>query len=356
MTKRRYSLPVAFALLVAVTVGLAGCGGEEDSTAQSETDDSSVAIKVGNESMTMGEFNDQLDQRLQRIKQRLKQLPESQREKQLERYRQRFKQRMAQQMETQLTLEHFVNQSDITVSDAEIEDQMSQIKEQFPDEKTMKKALKKQGQSLDSLRERIRERLKMQKFIEQETGEIDVSPEEAKEYFEENRSEFDQPEQVKARHILIKDDTGAEERIKELKSRLDQGTDFAELAGSESEGPSAKKGGSLGFITQDRMVEPFSDAAFNLAPGEVSDPVKTQYGWHLIKVDEKKDAQSAEYDDVSDTIVQQVRSQKRQEQSQQLIQDLKSQVEIVNNVATSGSDKKGGPMQGQGAKPEPKKP
>lgn len=353
MTKRRFSFSVMLAVLFAATVGLAGCGGEGDSsTTEAAGDDSSIAIKVGNESMTMGEFNQQLDQRLQRIKQRLKQLPKSQREKQLQRYRQRFKQRMAQQIETQLTLQHFVNQSDITVSDSEVEQQMSQITEQFPDEKTMKQALKKQGQSLDSLRERIRERIKMQKFIEQETGDIEVSPEEAKQYFEQNRQEFDQPEQVKARHILIKDDTGAEEKINELKGRLDQGTDFSELARQESEGPSAKKGGSLGFITRDRMVKPFSDAAFQLDPGEVSDPVKTQYGWHLIKVDERKDAQSAQYEDVSDTIVQQVRSRKRRQQSQQLIQDLKSRVEIVNNVTTSGATKKSGPMQGSGAKPQ----
>jgi parvulin-like peptidyl-prolyl isomerase len=334
------------AVLLAGTLTLAGCGNDESSsTTEGKSVDSSIAIKVGNESITKSEFNQKLDNRLQRIRQQMKQLPKEKRQKQLERYRQRFKRQLARQQEQQLLLEHFVNQSDVTVSESDVDQQMEQIKKQFPDEQTMEKALKKQGESLDSIRDQIRKRLRMQRYIEQELGEIDVSPEEAQQYFDKNRSEFDEPEQVKARHILIENDTGAKEEIQSIQDQLEGGANFGEVARSKSEGPSAQQGGELGFITRDRMVKPFSDAAFGLDVGELSDPVKTQYGWHLIQVTDRKQASKAQYEDVSDTVVQQVRSQKRRQKTQQLLQDLRSRVEIVNNVVQKRSAQ---PMPGGG--------
>lgn len=353
MKFRSFSVSLLVALL-AGTLTLAGCGGDESSSnTNPSSGDSSIAIEVGSESITMAEFNQQLDNRLQRIEQQMKQLPKEKRQKQLKQYRQRFEQQLARQTEQKLLLQHFMKQSDVSVSESEVDQQMDQITQQFPDEKTMKQALKKQGESLDSIREQIRERLRMQKFIEQEVGEIDVSPEEAKKYFEENRSEFDQAEQVKARHILVEEDTGAEDEINSIQQELEQGADFEELARSRSDGPSAKKGGSLGFITRDRMVKPFSDAAFNLDIGETSDPVKTRYGWHLIQVTDRKQASEAQYEDVSDTVVQQVQSQKRQQKTREVLQNLRSQVDIVNNVVEQQSRKPmpGGQGPGQSSQP-----
>jgi len=187
----------------------------------------------------------------------------------------------------------------------------------------------------------------MQNFIEQEVGEIDVSSEEARKYFEENRSEFNQSEQVKARHILIKDDTGAQDEIQSIQQELKQGADFEELARSRSEGPSAEEGGSLGYITRDRMVEPFSEAAFDLKVGETSEPVKTRYGWHLIQVTDRQDSSEANYEDVSDSVVQKVQSQKQQQKTRQVLQDLRSQVEVQNNVVQKKSMKSMPGGQGQ---------
>ncbi len=352
MQIRSFSFSMLIVLL-AGTLTLTGCGGDDTSNTETSSGDSSVAIQVGNESLTMADFNQQLDNRLQRIKQQMKQLPKEKRQKQLKRYRQRFKQQLGQQLEQQLLLQHFMKQSDVSVSDEDVDQQMEQITQQFPDEKTMQQALKKQGESLESIRKQIRERLRMQKFIEQKVGEVNVSPQEAKKYFEENRSEFDQPEKVKARHILLEEDTGAENEIQSIRKELEQGADFKEVARSRSEGPSAKEGGSLGYITRDRMVEPFSEAAFDLEVGELSDPVKTRYGWHLIEVTDRKKNTEAKYENVSDTVVQQVRSQKKQQQTRQVLQDLRSQVDIVNNVVQqqSRNPMPGGQEQGQPNQP-----
>jgi parvulin-like peptidyl-prolyl isomerase len=313
------------ALALITTLVLAGCGGNgadntQEATAQNSNGNTSgVAIKVGSESLSQAEFDQRLNQQMQRMKQ-------------LERFRNRFKQQLANQLTTKLTLQHFVSQENITVSDSEVNGRFQQIEQQFPSRQAMQKALKKQGVTIQSLKDRIRQQLSIQKLIEQRIGTIDVSSEEAQQYYQKNQQEFSQPEKVKARHILIKDDTGAKQQINSIKERLNQGASFEELATKESEGPSSKRGGDLGFITRDRMVKPFSDAAFNLGVGEISDPVKTRYGWHIIKVEDRKQATQPKFENIEDTIVQQVKNQKRQQSTQKLIQKLKSQVEIVNNV------------------------
>ena len=94
------------------------------------------------------------------------------------------------------------------------------------------------------------------------------------------------PEQeVRARHILVE----KEDEAKKAAARVKGGEDFAKVAGELSNDPGSKTdGGDLGFFTKDRMVEPFAEAAFKLEPGQISDPVKSQFGWHVIKVEEKR--------------------------------------------------------------------
>ena len=125
-----------------------------------------------------------------------------------------------------------------------------------------------------------------------------VTDEEIREYYETNRREFEQPKTVEARHILIKvDQDAAEEEVEQARTRaveiLDEykaGTPFAELAEQYSEGPSKSEGGYLGAFKKEDMVAPFADKAFSMAPGEVSEPVKTRFGWHLILVEKVNEA------------------------------------------------------------------
>jgi len=124
---------------------------------------------------------------------------------------------------------------------------------------------------------------------------IEVSETDIEAYYHNNQKKYQQPATVHARHILLKLDKEASpeavakrrEKAMELMEQAKAGEDFAELAKQYSEGPSKEKGGDLGTFEQGDMVKPFSDKAFAMEPGEISDPVRTQFGWHIIKVEEK---------------------------------------------------------------------
>ena len=141
-------------------------------------------------------------------------------------------------------------------------------------------------------------------------GQVEISDEEIEGYYDEHPSEFQNPKTVEARHILIKVDPeagpedvdAAKARIESILQKAKDGLDFAELAKQHSEGPSKDKGGSLGTFRRESMVKPFSDKAFAMKAGEISDPVKTQFGWHIIKVEKVNEANTTTLADASGDI------------------------------------------------------
>ncbi|CCO22838.1 peptidylprolyl isomerase [Maridesulfovibrio hydrothermalis] len=138
----------------------------------------------------------------------------------------------------------------------------------------------------------------------------DVSPEEMKSYYAAQKDSFKQEEQIKARHILLMVDENApeadiakvEKRIKKILAKAKSGQDFGKLAEKYSEGPSNVKGGELGWFGRGAMVKPFEEAAFALKKGEISQPVRTRFGWHLIKIDDTREAGGKDFDQVKDEI------------------------------------------------------
>ncbi|MBW2036376.1 MAG: SurA N-terminal domain-containing protein [Deltaproteobacteria bacterium] len=142
-------------------------------------------------------------------------------------------------------------------------------------------------------------------------SKANISEEEISQYFELNKEQYATPKKVRAQHILFKVPQDAKQEVidsvrkKALKvlKEARAGADFATLARKYSDDPgSKKKGGDLGFFTRDRMVKPFSDAAFALAPGKISEPVRTRFGWHLIKVTAVQEAKEPVLAEVSDKI------------------------------------------------------
>ncbi len=138
---------------------------------------------------------------------------------------------------------------------------------------------------------------------------------EARALYEKRASRYDQPEQVRARHILVSVPAGASEeqrkaareRIEEARQRIEAGEDFAVVAGEISEDPGSKdRGGDLGFFGRGQMVGPFEEIAFSLEPGQLSDPVQTDFGFHLIRVEEKKEAVHRPFEDVRDELAREV--------------------------------------------------
>lgn len=147
---------------------------------------------------------------------------------------------------------------------------------------------------------------------------VDISQEEIKIYYETNIDDFVVQKQVKARHILIEvppdADPGkieqARKKAEEILAKAKQGDDFASLAEKYSEGPTAKKGGDLGYFPRGRMVKEFEDAAFSLQAGEISSLVRTRFGFHIIKVEDVREERTRGLDEVRTSIESTLRDQK----------------------------------------------
>jgi peptidyl-prolyl cis-trans isomerase C len=165
---------------------------------------------------------------------------------------------------------------------------------------------------------------------------ITVTAEESNKFYNDNPNFFKQPEQVKASHILIKVAPSAEEskkiqarkKIETVQKKVRQGEDFGLLAKANSEGPTAQRSGDLGYFSRGQMVKPFEDAAFALNVGEVSEIVETQFGYHLIKVTDKKPARTIPYKEVQQMLEQHLKNEKEKTEIQDYIENLKKSATI----------------------------
>ncbi|HEV7877224.1 peptidylprolyl isomerase, partial [Bradyrhizobium sp.] len=142
-----------------------------------------------------------------------------------------------------------------------------------------------------------RSRLLMDNLLAVE-GKAATTDENMKKVYEDAAKQITGEQEVHARHILVE----SEDEAKKVAAELKKGADFAELAKKESKDPGASDGGDLGFFTKDQMVPEFSAAAFALEPGKISDPVKTQFGWHVIKVEEKRTRKAPDFEQVKPQI------------------------------------------------------
>ena len=129
-------------------------------------------------------------------------------------------------------------------------------------------------------------------------GKAATTDEAMKKVYDEAAKQISGEQEVHARHILVE----TEDEAKAIKAELKKGADFAELAKKKSKDPGAADGGDLGFFTKDQMVPEFSAVAFALEPGKISDPVKSQFGWHIIKVEEKRNRKAPDFDQVKPQI------------------------------------------------------
>jgi peptidyl-prolyl cis-trans isomerase C len=138
-----------------------------------------------------------------------------------------------------------------------------------------------------------RNRLLMDSLLATE-GKAATTDDAMKKVYDDAAKQITGEQEVHARHILVE----TEDEAKAIKAELDKGADFAELAKKKSKDPGASDGGDLGFFTKDQMVPEFSAVAFALEPGKISDPVKSQFGWHIIKVEEKRNRKAPDFEQV----------------------------------------------------------
>ncbi|MDD4002326.1 MAG: peptidylprolyl isomerase [Bacteroidales bacterium] len=214
----------------------------------------------------------------------------------------------------------------IVVSDDDIQKEIDKYYEQYGGEEGFNQALATSGYTLDQVKKDIISNLNVKKILE---PQITITEEELKAYFEENKATFAQEKQVKASHILV----DSLEIANEVKQKLVDGGDFAQLAKEYSTDPGTKEnGGDLGFFGSEQMAIEFEKAAFALKVGEISDPVQTEYGYHIIKLVDKKDAQEANYEQSKAEIRDALLEKKIGEEYDSWMQNLYQQYDVKNNL------------------------
>ncbi|MCG6982824.1 MAG: peptidylprolyl isomerase [Deltaproteobacteria bacterium] len=229
----------------------------------------------------------------------------------------------------------------IKVSQEEINEQLINLKSQFPNEAEFNQALTRMDLTEASIKEKIQRDLALKKLIDDEiVPKVTVTDSEIRAFYDNNPETFKQPERVKASHILIKVDPKADsaqkaeakKKIDMVQAKLQRGEDFGALAKEYSEGPSAPKGGDLGYFSRGQMVKPFEDAAFAMKPGEVSGMVETRFGYHLIKVTDKTPEGTIPYADVKEKLGEFLKQRKIQQEIQVYVKNLEEKAKIEKFV------------------------
>ncbi len=231
----------------------------------------------------------------------------------------------------------------------------AEFKKRFPDEARFKDMLKRMETTEADLKSQFARGQAIREFLDKEFLEkAAVSDKEIKDYYDSHLEQFKHPEQVRASHILIKVDPKAEpsqkaearKKIEDIQQKLKAGEDFAALAKASSECPSSAEGGDLGYFRRGQMVKPFEDAAFSLKPGETSDIVETQFGYHLIKVVDKKAEGTTPYDEAKSQIEQRLKREKAQKDIMAYVEKLKNEGKVERFLKEAPKET---PKEGEGA-------
>ncbi|MFH1756393.1 MAG: peptidylprolyl isomerase [Candidatus Latescibacterota bacterium] len=207
----------------------------------------------------------------------------------------------------------------VTVDDSTTQAIFGEFSQSIGGEEVLQQRLVQANVTREDLLVSIHRDLVIRQFLDTHfVEEAKVNEEEVRSYFEENRDKFSVPDSVRARHIILPVDADAEETVKQDKRKAIEdilkqakaGSDFGQLAQEYSEGPSKSRGGDLGFFHRGTMVQPFDSVAFALRVGEISGVVETQYGYHIIKVEEIKHGRSIAFEEINEELLAQLQQQK----------------------------------------------
>jgi peptidyl-prolyl cis-trans isomerase C len=249
-----------------------------------------------------------------------------------------FYQRVLNDMVEGELLYQSVEKKGLAPTPEEIDVEIEAQRGRFGGEEQLGRALEAQGLTLEDLRVELRKEIGIQKLIEREMiPAISVTPEEKRKFYDENPAQMQRPEQFRVSHILIGVAEDAAPEAKEeakrkagaLRSLLDAGQDFGELARKNSDDPGSKEsGGELPWMSLGQTVPPFEQAAVALSPGELSGVVETQFGFHIIKLHEKRSAGAMTYEEVEGRIDDFLKRKSLQQRLESEIQTLRSQAKV----------------------------
>jgi parvulin-like peptidyl-prolyl isomerase len=267
----RRSLLILAALVALLALVGAGCGGGSDDSVS----ENSVAV-VDGQQITKGQFEALISQARKTFKDQKRAFPKAGTAE-----RKQINDQAIQFLVQRAQFDKEAEAKGIKISDADVDKRLDQIKKQYfgGDQKRYEKQLKQQGLSDEQVRADVRAQLVQEKLFNSVTKDIKVTDADVAAYYQKNKAQYGTPEQRDVRHILVKTRAQADKIYNQLKS----GGDFAALAKQFSQDPGSKDQGGKLTITKGQTVAPFDQTAFLLRKNEISKPVKTQYGYHIIQ-------------------------------------------------------------------------
>gem|GEM_PF-789967 len=222
----------------------------------------------------------------------------------------------------------------ITITDEDIQRELNIIISSMGSRDNFEQALEQYQMTEKDLYPNLLNQARLRKLL---ASQIKITDDTIRAYYDQNKDSFGSPEQVKASHILVETQAEADALYTQLKN----GADFAKLAQEKSiDTGSGFSGGDLGYFERGVMVTEFEDAAFSLKVGEISSPVQSQFGYHLILVTDHKAAVTKTFEDVKEQITETLTSQKIYELSQSYISDLHAKADIKNLLTASTTSNK----------------
>ena len=288
-------------LVAAVTAVLAGCGGGGGNVP------SGAVAEVKGETITQKQFDALLEQAKRSYKTQKRKFPEAGTQEY-----QTLKNQAVQYLVQRVQFQQEADELGIEVTDAEIAARLTKIKKQYfgGNEARYKKQLAQQGLTETQVREDVEAQLIQEKIFKKVTGNVKVTDAQVKKYYDEHQSQYGVPEQREVAHILVKKKSLADQ----LYTRIKGGEDFAKLAKQYSQDPGSKKLGGKLTISKGQTVGPFDQTSFLLKTGSISHPVKTDFGYHIIKaIGNVKPAKVTPFSKVKASIRQQLLQQKKNE-------------------------------------------
>jgi peptidyl-prolyl cis-trans isomerase C len=249
----------------------------------------------------------------------------------------RLRREVLEQLITQQLLWQAAEARGYTPDVATFNQRFEEVKVGFPSEQQFHEQIKASGFDETTFREDLKRRLAVEQLIARDIAPVGtVGDAEVDAFYAENLDAMQRPEEVRARHILIHVDSddeasgaAARAKIERILAEARSGADFAALARQHSEGPMAAQGGDLGFFGHGRMVAPLERAAFALQPGEISDVVSTELGFHIIKAEARRAGGPPEKEDVSASIANYLMQQRLQLVLDAFVRDLRSESEVT---------------------------
>lgn len=212
----------------------------------------------------------------------------------------------------------------LEVTEEDLDEQIEEILLIYPDEESFMEVLEQLGYTMDSFKVDLRIQLITEKFMDSLLDVESITDEEIEEHFQKNQHLFGgDEEQVHASHILVETEEEAYEVLGYLEDQS-----FQELAATYSQCPSGETGGDLGLFSRGQMVLPFEEAAFNLDVDEISDPVETDFGWHIIKVHERKEAVHLSFAEVEDEVYNHYLEETKQRKTNEYLEKAMDEADI----------------------------